>query len=50
MLYESPTIDVITLQAEGIICQSKYGSIAAAGLAFSDANSNINDYTTGSDF
>ncbi len=44
-LYVSPTINVFVVQTEGIVCTSKYGAIGAAGLAFSDANGNINDYT-----
>lgn len=39
MLYESPTIDVITLQAEGVICLSAtliWGDPGYAGGNFGD--------------
>ena len=42
--YESPTMDVLELKVEGVVCTSGYGAPGAAGLLFVDGD-NINDYT-----
>ena len=48
--YLSPETETLVVRFEGMICASeRYGAIMAAGLFFSDENSNINDYT-GEDF
>ena len=50
LLYESPTIDVITLQAEGVICVSGaiivWGELGQAGqsLGLDDASNNYGSF------
>lgn len=41
--YESPTVDLLKIKFEGIICGSEYGDPGDAGKGF-DAGDNINDY------
>ena len=50
LTYSAPTTETLVVGFEGVICQSNYGVMLAAGLGFNDANSNITDYTTGADF
>lgn len=49
--YTAPVAETFVVQTEGMVCTSdRFGAIMAAGLFFSEDNSNINDYTTGEDF
>ena len=51
LTYLSPETETLVVRFEGMICTSdRFGAIMAAGLFFSEDNSNINDYTTGEDF
>lgn len=36
LLYESPTIDVFTVQTEGVVCQSINGNSIDQGIADTD--------------
>ena len=48
--YLSPETETLVVRFEGVICESNiYGALNAAGLSFTDSNSNIVDYT-GEDF
>lgn len=47
-LYTSPEVDVLVVQAEGVVCQSpnnRLGVLNAAGVFFNESTGNITDYT-----
>lgn len=45
--YTSPEVDILVVQAEGVVCQSnkRLGVMNAAGVFFNESSGNINDYT-----
>ncbi len=46
LTYLSPETETLVVRFEGMICASdRYGVMLAAGLFFSEDNSNITDYT-----
>ena len=46
LTYLSPETETLVVRFEGMICASdRYGAMLAAGLFFSEDNSNITDYT-----
>ena len=45
LTYSAPATETLVVGFEGVICQSNYGVMLAAGLGFNEANSNITDYT-----
>ena len=46
LTYSAPTTETLVVGFEGVICGSnRFGVMLAAGLDFSETNSNIYDYT-----